>query len=165
MAGTRSNKKGFWNSLPPAGKVFVLVGGTGLTLYVSSQAYGWYKQYEAKKRLKERGKHICEDVDLSAVAYNIWDAMWNYMGGYAEDEETAVNELLKVPKSCVPELAQIYYDQFEKNLYEDFRTYVEGEQYEQVRALLEENPKARAIRDFRRLCVYDRLYTPYQSVA
>jgi len=138
--------------------------GIGTTLLVWRGYSNWKDKQDQKKRLKERKDTDCQGVNLSAVAFNIYDSIWDYMGGMAEDEETAVNELLRVPKSCIPDLASLYMKDFEKNLYEDFRTYVEGAQYEQVRHLLEDGD--RMLHDLRRQDVYDLLYTynPYQYV-
>ena len=132
--------------------------GIGATLIIWRQWGKWQEKQAQKKRLKERKDTDCQGVNLSAVAFNIYDALWDYMGGLAEDEETAVNELLRVPKSCIPDLADLYMKDFQKNLYEDFRTYVEGSQYEQVRHLLEDGD--RTLHDLRRQDVYELLYTP-----
>lgn len=138
--------------------------GIGATLLIWHGYSTWREEQDQRKRLKERKDTDCEGVNLSAIAFNIYDALWDYMGGLMEDEETAVNELLRVPKSCVPDLADLYMKDFGKNLYEDFRTYVEGAQYEQVRHLLED--RDRFLHDLRRNDVYQLLYTynPYAYV-
>lgn len=130
-------KKGVWADTPKAGKVIIIgLGAAGVIWGINAIA----KNAEArrqKERLDNREQTECGGVNLSAVAYGIWDACWNYAGGMAEDEETMIQYLLQVPKECIQSLAVVYYHDFEKNLFDDFRTYLEGEDYKRVQHLLE----------------------------
>lgn len=134
---TKGRAATFWKDTPPLGKILIVGGAGALTIWGISAIQRSAEERAMRERLKNREQSDCEGVNLSAIAYNIWDACWNYGGGWAEDEDTMISELSKVPKSCIPQLAIIYNRDFSKNLFEDFRTYVEGEQYEQVRHLLE----------------------------
>lgn len=157
MAARRRRQSTWWKDTPPAGKVLIIgsiLGGVGFGIYAIKKNAD---KREALKRLKDHDKLICSGVNLTSKAYNIYDALWQYMYGTQEDETTAVNELLSVPKSCVPELARVYMDNHGKNLYEDFTQYVEGDDYEKVRHLLEDDHQ-RYLRDMRRYDVFNHIY-------
>ena len=109
-----------------------LVIGTGIYF-----GRGAYKDWKAKKDVKEHGESDCEGVNLAFKADKIYDAFWKQTFGMTEDEETAVNELSTVPKDCIPALALLYNKKYGKNLYTDFTYYVQGDLFEQIRFLIE----------------------------
>lgn len=147
------NLKKFWNEAPIFFKYATYAGG----IFVAYKA--WTKAEEIKKKarirreLRARGKEIIKfnlpipvykdnkwttiqkemQVNLVDVAEGIYDAFYNNDWlGLSEDEETAVNELKKVPKQYIKQLADIYMQLYNKNLYNDFRRLLSAEYYKQT---------------------------------
>lgn len=73
------------------------------------------------------------NIDLGTAAATIYDAFYNNdWFGWTEDEERAIRTLLPIPKSLIPDLADIYYKLYKKILKEDFIKYLSDEEYRQV---------------------------------
>lgn len=64
-------------------------------------------------------------IDLGAKALTIYDAFYNYFGGMAEDEQTAIDALKSVPNNYINQLSGIYFALYAKNLKEDFTKYTD----------------------------------------
>ena len=133
-----------WNWLPWYGKLGVTAAaGTGLFIVGRKQ----YKNWKTKQTLKKfqssnmpvqiaitdasgHTGYIQSNVNLATQAATIYDAFFNNDPlGMTEDEQKAVDALLKVPPSYMTELEKIYMDLYKKNLREDFVKYVSDNSY------------------------------------
>lgn len=110
------------------------------TIGLSFLSYKLYQNYQKKKFTIQHDKQVTSTgVNLSQVAISIHDAFYHYeLFGYtmSEDEEEAIRQLQKVPKSDIKQLALIYNRMYDKNLYEDFRAFLSNSQYMRVENLL-----------------------------
>lgn len=143
-ATTKLGKK--WESLPPPAKM-VIYGGTGVILFLGGKwVYNRIKHGNINSELKKRkGDQVLPNVNLSSVSHNIYDAFYNAdwgsmipgMTSVTEDEESAIRELKKVPLEYIPQLAERYAEMHNKNLYRDFRRFLDSSDYKRVESLLE----------------------------
>lgn len=93
--------------------------------------------YNHIKRKNDLEQKYCGSLNISQVATEIYDALWNNDWlGVTEDEEAAIDAILQVPKSCIPSLAMVYNKMYDKNLREDMKFYLSNEQYEEIKHLL-----------------------------
>jgi hypothetical protein len=76
-------------------------------------------------------------INLLTIRNKIYDSFYNadWMG-LTEDEETAINTLLLVPKSRIGQLASLYKAAYNKDLRADFIKYLNNTEYKRVETLL-----------------------------
>lgn len=109
--------------------------GVGAGVYFGHQAY---QNWKAEKEIKEHGSHITPGgVNLQQVATEINDAFYNYAYGTMEDEEAAIDSLLTVPQESIKVVALLYNGINGKNLYSDFRQYLDNDQYARIKHLMQ----------------------------
>lgn len=76
-------------------------------------------------------------INLLTIRDKIYDAFYNAdWAGLTEDEETAINTLLLVPKTRIPQLSVLYKTAFNKDLRNDFIKFLSNSDYKRVQALL-----------------------------
>lgn len=98
--------------------------------------YGGRVIYNEIKRRKDLEQEFCGNLNISQVATEIYDALWNNdWFGVTEDEQAAIDAIKQVPKSCISSLAMVYNTMYGKNLREDFKFYLSNEQYDEVKHL------------------------------
>ena len=116
-----------------------ILWGVGLTA-AAGIGYGIYrmqKNNDLLKALKEREKWQIGNVNLEQVAIEIYDSFFNNdWFGATECEKCAMDALKKVPKNYIPQLAMIYAQRYDRDLYSDFREYLSVEQYNEIEYLL-----------------------------
>ena len=117
--------KKFYNGLPFYGKIifWVLIAITIYVLYRKLLVY-----LQALKVHELAGTQVTVNgtqLDLGAKALTIYDSFYNYWGGMAEDETTAINALKSVPNNYVPTLSQLYFNLYSKDLKQDFTKYTD----------------------------------------
>jgi glutamate mutase epsilon subunit len=151
---TRGRTK--FKDLSPATQTVLAVGAVAAVGGIGYMVYQNAEKRKLSNRLKNYDDTYCNDINMSLVASEIYDAFWQYAGGWMEDEQRAVDVLVTVPKACISSLADVYFRNYEKNLYEDFTNYVQGELYNQVRPLL--NDRNQAKKDLLKHIVYYKLF-------
>lgn len=116
----------FYNSLPFYGKIiFWLV--IALLIYI---IYRKVMVYLQGLKVHQLAGTTATDtngntIDLGGKALVIYDAFYNYWGGMAEDETTAISALKSVPTDKVKKLSEIYFNLYAKDLKEDFTKYTD----------------------------------------
>lgn len=76
-------------------------------------------------------------INLLTIRDKIYDAFYNAdWAGLTEDEETAINTLLLVPKTRIPQLSILYKAAFNKDLRNEFIKFLSNTQYKRVQSLL-----------------------------
>jgi hypothetical protein len=76
-------------------------------------------------------------INLLTIASLIYDAFYNSdIFGFTEDEEKAIAELKKVPKTKIALLASLYQANTGKDLRKDFIRFLDSSQYAKVQTLL-----------------------------
>lgn len=79
------------------------------------------------------GGNTTGGVSLDQVAEIIYDSFYNSdWFGWFEDETRAKDALITVEPSRVKALALVYATKYKKNLYDDFRKYLDAEQYQLI---------------------------------
>lgn len=151
------NIKKAWQEAPTFFKYATYAGGIFIAWKTWKAAEKIKKNLRIRKELRARNKEIIKfelpipiyqngawttikkqmQVNLADVADGIYDAFYNNdWFGITEDEETAVNELKKVPKLYIKQLADVYRELHNKNLYNDFRRFLSADYYKTVSTLL-----------------------------
>ena len=76
-------------------------------------------------------------INLLTIRDKIYDAFYNAdWAGVTEDEETAINTLLMVPKTRIGQLSTLYKTAFNKDLRNDFIKFLSNTEYKRVQSLL-----------------------------
>lgn len=117
-------------------KAWYILGATALGLG-AWKGKGWYDKWKAKRDIKQHQQHVVAGVNLDQVAIEIYDAFYNYAYGTMEDEEAAISSLITVPIDSVQAVAVIYNQKYGKNLYTDFRKYLNNDQYNSIKYLMQ----------------------------
>ena len=108
-----------------------IVIGAGGAAYLGRHIYTEWKRKQDLKQI------MCEGVNLSQIAAEIYAAFYkNDWFGASEDEEMAIAALKKAPKSCIDSLAMVYNKMYDHNLRQDFTNYLDSYEYGQVSHLL-----------------------------
>lgn len=139
-----------WNEAPQFFKAAIYAAGLFVGYKTWQSAEKIKRNLRVKKELRARGKDIIKfdlpipiyqngkwttvnkktEVNLADVADGIYDAFYNAdWFGFTEDEETAIKELKKVPKAFIKQLAEVYRELHNKNLYNDFRRFLDADTY------------------------------------
>lgn len=118
-----------FNKLPLWGKLLTIVV-IAIVIYILYRKLMIYLQSLKKETLLNTTTTTGSGtqtviIDLGAKALQIYDAFYNYWGGLAEDEATAIQTLKSVPTKDIPKLSQIYFSLYAKNLKEDFVKYTD----------------------------------------
>lgn len=118
-----------FNGLPLWGKL-VLIGVVILLVYIFYRKLLIYLQGLKKQTLTNTvvtsgtGTNTIT-IDLGAKALEIYNAFYNYWGGMAEDEDTAISVLKTIPSSEMTKFSNLYFSLYAKNLKEDFIKYTD----------------------------------------
>lgn len=76
-------------------------------------------------------------INLLTIRDKIYDAFYNAdWAGLTEDEETAIETLLLVPKTRIAQLSALYKAAYNKDLRNDFIKFLSVSQYNKVKTLL-----------------------------
>lgn len=76
-------------------------------------------------------------INLLTIRDKIYDSFYNAdWAGITEDEETAINTLLLVPKTRIAQLSALYKTAFNKDLRNDFIKFLSNTEYKRVQTLL-----------------------------
>lgn len=76
-------------------------------------------------------------INLLTIRDKIYDAFYNAdWAGITEDEDSAITNLLLVPKTRIGQLAVLYKSAFNKDLRNDFIKFLSNTEYKRVQALL-----------------------------
>ena len=111
--------------------------GTVLVVGGSLLGYNWYKNREALREIREREDYQINGANLDQVAIEVYDAFFKQdIFGATECEQCAIDAIKKVPKSYINQVALLYNKKYDRNLYEDFRNFLNQEEYAQVDSLL-----------------------------
>lgn len=130
-----------WKSIPGWGQ-FLIIAGVGTGAFFGGRKI--YRAQQVKKKLKlyqatqvptytaVTGANGVQgyqqsSVNLATVAGEIYNAFYNYYGGAFEDEDSATESILKVPKPYINELEKTYNKLFSKDLRNDFIKYVQDD--------------------------------------
>lgn len=123
--------KKWFNQLPMWGKAVTVIVAV-LIIYIAYRKLMVYLQTLKVHTLANTnvtytptGTTTAVPLDLGAKALTIYDAFYNYMGGFAEDEQTAIDALKSVPNNYIKQLSNIYFTLYAKDLKEDFTKYTD----------------------------------------
>lgn len=108
-----------------------------ILFFVLKFVYNEYKKNQQKQILDNstasgsfNGQAV--SINLGAVAQQIYSAFYdNDWLGISEDEDKAITVMLGVPKSLVPQLKEVYFQLYDKDLNADFIAYT-GDKYIKV---------------------------------
>lgn len=117
-----------------------------LFLLVAVVAYAFFKKQIAEIYRKltinnelaifNNSTYAVQFINTMESAYAIHDAFYGSLWSMYEDEEKAVETLLKVPKPLISELA-IYYGKIDGNhLFNDLQSFLSKEQYNSIKNLI-----------------------------
>jgi len=123
----------------------VIFAGLGFLAY--KQGAKIYKNYKIKKKIKEQeasivptvivdtttGQQIAININISALANQIYDALYNndWFGG-TEDEEAALAAVKQVPKGLIQALKEQYAKDYSKDLQADLIKYLSADEFQQI---------------------------------
>jgi hypothetical protein len=75
-------------------------------------------------------------INLGTIATQINDAFYNNdWFGWTEDEDLAVSTISNVPKQLIPDLTDIYFNLYKRNLNSDFVKFLSADSYKKVQNL------------------------------
>jgi len=136
--------KNVWNKTPDVAKVLIYVG-IGFLAY--KQGAKIYKNYKIKKKIKEQqesivptviidtttGQQVAININISALANQIYDALFNndWFGG-TEDEAAALSAVKQVPKGLIQALKEQYAKDYSKDLQADLIKYLSVDEFQQI---------------------------------
>lgn len=123
--------KQFWNDLPGFVKAIVIIVLLIFIYIIGKNIIAWIKKRQAENLLSNS---TIGGVNLGSVAQRIYSAFHEYYYGASEDEETAIISLLDVPKVLVPQLSDIYFQLYSKNLNSEFVRYLSSSDYARVQS-------------------------------
>lgn len=112
-----------YNGLPLIGKIIVWLI-IALLIYIAYRKLMIYMQNLKVHQLSgSQVDYNGTNIDLGGKALVIYDSFYNYYGGLAEDEQTAISALKSVPTQHIAKLSQIYFNLYAKDLKQDFTKY------------------------------------------
>ena len=136
--------KNVWNKTPDVAKVLIYVG-IGFLAY--KQGAKIYKNYKIKKKIKEQeasivptiivdtttGQQVAININISALANQIYDALYNNdWFGSTEDEAAAITAVKQVPKGLIKALKEQYAKDYTKDLQADLIKYLSVDEFQQI---------------------------------
>lgn len=128
--------KDFYNGLPLYGKIIFWAVIAVIIIYVYRKVIVHLQALKTEQLSNSTVNYTqngqTTTIDLGGKALKIYDAFYNYYGGMAEDEETAISTLQSVPTQLVPKLSQIYFDLYAKTLKEDFTKFLSASEYNKI---------------------------------
>lgn len=123
----------------------VIFAGLGFLAY--KQGAKIYKNYKLKKKLQEQqdsilptvivdtttGQQVAININISALANQIYDALYNndWFGG-TEDEAAALAAVKQVPKGLIQALKEQYAKDYSKDLQADLIKYLSADDFQQI---------------------------------
>lgn len=113
-------------------KWFLGITAVGIAGY---GGYQYYQGWKAEKDIKEHEQYVVEGVNLQQVAIEINDAFYGYF--YGEDEQGAIDSIKSVPIDSIQQVAVLYNGINGQNMYTDFRKYLNNDQYNSIKYLMQ----------------------------
>jgi hypothetical protein len=123
----------------------VIFAGLGFLAY--KQGAKFYKNYKIKKKLQEQqdsivptviidtttGQQVAININISALANQIYDALYNNdWFGSTEDEAAALAAVKQVPKGLIQALKEQYAKDYSKDLQADLIKYLSADDFQQI---------------------------------
>ena len=123
----------------------VIFAGLGFLAY--KQGAKIYKNYKIKKKIKEQeasivptvvidtttGQQVAININISALANQIYDALYNNdWFGSTEDEAAALAAVKQVPKGLIQALKEQYAKDYSKDLQADLIKYLSADEFQQI---------------------------------
>jgi len=113
------------------------IGGSLLVVGASYAGYSIWKANKDKREIRDREKYQINGHNLDQAAIEVYDAFFNQdIFGATECEQCAIDAIIDIPKQYINQVALLYNKKYSKNLYEDFRKYLNQQEYAQVDHLL-----------------------------
>lgn len=108
-----------------------------VVFFIGKFIYSEYKKNKQKQVLENsttstnvNGVNL--SINLGSVAQQIHSAFYdNDWFGWTEDEDKAITVILGVPKALIPQLKEVYFQLYDKDLNQDFIQYT-GDSYYKV---------------------------------
>lgn len=123
----------------------VIFAGLGFLAY--KQGAKIYKNYKIKKKIQEQeasivptvivdtttGQQVAININISALANQIYDALYNNdWFGSTEDEAAALAAVKQVPKGLIQALKEQYAKDYSKDLQADLIKYLSADDFQQI---------------------------------
>ena len=123
----------------------VIFAGLGFLAY--KQGAKIYKNYKIKKKIKEQeasivptvivdtttGQQVAININISALANQIYDALYNNdWFGSTEDEAAALAAVKQVPKGLIQALKEQYAKDYSKDLQADLIKFLSADEFQQI---------------------------------
>jgi hypothetical protein len=123
----------------------VIFAGLGFLAY--KQGAKIYKNYKIKKKIQEQeasivptvivdtttGQQVAININISALANQIYDALYNNdWFGASEDEAAALAAVKQVPKGLIQALKEQYAKDYSKDLQADLIKYLSADDFSQI---------------------------------
>jgi len=123
----------------------VIFAGLGFLAY--KQGAKIYKNYKIKKKIQEQeasivptvivdtttGQQVAININISALANQIYDALYNNdWFGSTEDEAAALAAVKQVPKGLIQALKEQYAKDYSKDLQADLIKYLSADEFTQI---------------------------------
>ena len=133
----------WFNSLPAYVRLIIILVIIILIYIIGKKLYTIYQTNKKQKLLENStqtttfvnssGQTVTQTIDLGTKANKIYNDFYNNdWFGISENEESARIELIGVPKTLVPELSNIYFQLYSKNMKNDFQSYLSDSQYQTI---------------------------------
>jgi hypothetical protein len=123
----------------------VIFAGLGFLAY--KQGKKIYKNLQIKKKIREQeasivptvivdtttGQQVAININISALANQIYDALYNNdWFGTTEDEAAALAAVKQVPKGLIQALKEQYAKDYSKDLQADLIKYLSADDFQQI---------------------------------
>jgi len=126
----RLTEKEFQQRVKIFGLIVLVGGGAAIT-------YKIWKDREDQREIRDRDKYQINGHNLQQVAIEVYDAFFKQdIFGATECEQCAIDAIKDVPKQYIQQVALLYNKKYGRNLYEDFRNFLNEPQYAKVDHLL-----------------------------
>jgi hypothetical protein len=122
--------------------ILLVAGGFAIRYFLKSGK----EDRAAKKDIRDADKYIIKinkyslwhrqiepfEINLLTRAREIYDSFYNQFPPWDEDEARAIVAISDIPAEYIKTLAWLYNDRYSENLYEDFRKYLESEDFDKI---------------------------------